>query len=163
MSNYELYNKVLSAVNEDEGTFNAAARNWIESADAAPFEDEEAVDLFYTAKMACAAWRNKAINGRVSKLRMIESVRKIAAKKLANPYPEVEEKVEEIKEEVKPEEIEEKVEEKKHIFGVIEDVMMGYEQYDGIDHEKDAEKEVKEESKEEPKEEKRFFNKRKNR
>lgn len=87
MSNYKLYERVLSAINEDEGTFNAAARNWIEGADDAPFEDNEAKELFSTAKIACAAWRNKAINGRVSKIRMIECVRKIVEKNLPNPYP----------------------------------------------------------------------------
>ncbi len=86
MSNYELYERVLSAINEDDGTFNAAARNWIEGSEDAPFEDNEAKELFSMAKIACAAWRNKAINGRVSKLRMIEYVRKIVEKKLPNPY-----------------------------------------------------------------------------
>ena len=87
MSNHELYERVLSAINEDEGTFNASARNWIEGADSADFKNEEANQLFSTAKIACSAWRNKAINGRVSKLRMIECVRKIVEMNLPNPYP----------------------------------------------------------------------------
>ena len=87
MSNYELYEKVLSSLDGDEGTFNAAARNWVEGAENAPFEDDDAKELFSTAKIACAAWRNKAINGRVSKIHMIECIRKIAEKNLPNPYP----------------------------------------------------------------------------
>lgn len=112
MNSYELYNKVLSTVNEDEGTFNASARNWIESGKEPNFKDDEANELFYSARLACAAWRNKAINGRVSKLHMIECVRKIAKKNLDNPY-DPNEKVEE------PKIIEEPKEEKRHVLGVI--------------------------------------------
>ena len=127
MSNYELYNRVLSALNEDEGTFNASARNWIEGADSVSFEDEEANELFNMAKIACAAWRGKAINGRVSKLRMIECVRKIAEKNLPNPYPVETREYGVDPEKVKlvddPEAIQgstEKEEKKvKHMFGVI--------------------------------------------
>ena len=136
MSNYELYNKVLSALNEDEGTFNAAARNWVEGAEDVHFEDAEANDLFYTAKVACAAWRNKAINGRVSKLRMISCIRQIANKNLPNPYPK-EESVQKIEEEVQP----------IHVLGVVPE-------------QEEPKEEPKQEPQEYPKEEKRFFGKR---
>ena len=127
MSGYELYNKVLEAFDGDEGTFNAAARNWIEGTNEVSFEDNEANELFYAAKIACAAWRNKAINGRISKIRMIENVRKIAEKHLPNPYAEpieepkeehIEESAEEIVEEPKAEVVEEKPE-PSHLIGVI--------------------------------------------
>lgn len=86
MSNYELYDRVIAALKEDEGSFNAAARNWIEGVDEAPFDNEEAKELFSRAKYYCAAWRSKGINSRISKLRMIECVRKIAEMELGNPY-----------------------------------------------------------------------------
>lgn len=86
MSNYELYDKVITALKADEGSFNAAARNWIEGVDEAPFDNEEAKELFSRAKYYCAAWRSKGINSRISKLRMIECVRKIAEMELGNPY-----------------------------------------------------------------------------
>ena len=157
MSNYELYNKVLSTLNEDEGTFNAAARNWVESADAANFEDEEANELFSSAKLACAAWRNKAINGRVSKLRMFEYVRKIAEKNLPNPYPETKEEAP-VVQEIKPVE-EKKEEEKIHVLGVLPEKEVVIKQPE----EKIAKEIIKESIEEEPKEEKHFFSKRKNR
>lgn len=86
MSNYELYDRVIAALKEDEGNFNAAARNWIEGVEDAPFDNEEAKELFSRAKYYCAAWRSKGINSRISKLRMIECVRKIAEMELGNPY-----------------------------------------------------------------------------
>ena len=86
MSNYELYDRVIAALKEDEGNFNAAARNWIEGVDDAPFDNEEAKELFSRAKYYCAAWRSKSINSRISKQRMIECVRKIAEMELGNPY-----------------------------------------------------------------------------
>ena len=141
MSNYELYEKVLSSLHEDEGTFNAAARNWIEGADDAPFESDEAKNLFYEAKLADAAWRSKAIYGRISKVRMINSVREIAEKNFPNPY---EKPVEETKSE--PED------QQKYVFGVVDNVKI--------------ENKIAEEIPnvvEEPKEEKHFFGKRKNR
>ena len=122
MTNYELYEKVIEASKmEDEGAFNAAARNWIEGSESVNFEDLEANELFAAAKYHCAAWRNKAINGRVGKLRMIECVRKIIEKDLENPYPfeeTKEEPVEETKEEAKEEvtKIEPKI---THVFGVV--------------------------------------------
>lgn len=157
MNSYELYNKVLASVNMDEGTFNAAARNWVEGCDNAPFEDEEASDLFNTAKMACAAWRNKAINGRVSKIRMIECVRKIAAKNLSNPY-DPNEKEKEVP--VKTEPI--------HVLGVIPEdnkESVTETQVNVNAKQEIAEKNYtdKTEKQEEPKEEKRIFGKRKNR
>lgn len=85
-SDYELYERVLEALKEDEGSFNAAARNWTEGTETAPFENEEALELFAQAKRYCALWRSKAINGKVSKRRMIDCVRKIAEKNLPNPY-----------------------------------------------------------------------------
>lgn len=128
MNSYELYEKVLSAVNEDEGTFNAAARNWIESGKEPDFKDDEAKNLYYAAKIACAAWRSNAINGRVSKRRMVDCVRKIAEMKLSNPYDK-NEKAEESKEEVTEEAVEKKVEaeeikkepeqERIHVLGVV--------------------------------------------
>lgn len=89
MNNIELYNDVLNALNKDEGSFNAAARNWIEGVDEAPFEDDEAKELFAKAKNYCAIWRSGAINSRVSKRRMIACVRQIAEKGLHNPYKDV--------------------------------------------------------------------------
>lgn len=91
MTSYELYERVMETLNGDEGTFNACARNWIEGAEEPHFEVIEANELFYTAKLACAAWRNKAINGRSSKIRMINCVRKIAEMNLPNPYQKVKE------------------------------------------------------------------------
>ena len=140
MNSYELYKRVLEALKEDEGTFNAAARNWIESGKDPNFKNDEANELFSTAKLCDAAWRNKAINGKVSKRKMIECVRKIAEMNLPNPY-DPKEKVEEPKIE---EPVEKKVEEpKKHILGVIPEAKA-------------------EEAGEENKEDKRLFGKRKN-
>lgn len=151
MNSYELYKKVLEALNGDEGTFNAAARNWIESGKTPDFKNDEANNLYYTAKVACAAWRNKAINGRVSKGRMIECVRKIAQMKLDNPY-DPNEKVEEPVQENIAEQPEEKKEEIVHVLGVVpenkeEPVKIA------------ADNSTKQE---ETKEEKHFFGKRKN-
>lgn len=85
---YELYEKVLGALKSgDENYFNAAARNWIEGTEEAPFENEEAVNLYANAKHYCSLWRNKAINGRISKQRMIDCVKQIAEMNLPNPYP----------------------------------------------------------------------------
>lgn len=116
MNKYELYNRVLEALNEDEGTFNAVARNWVEGADSANFDNTEACELFMRAKQCDAAWRSKAINGRISKRRMIEYVRQIAVMDLPNPY-DPNEIVEEpkIAEEVKEEHKEEPV----HVLGVV--------------------------------------------
>lgn len=87
MSNQELYDNVIKAYKmNDENRFAAAARNWVENSDYAPFEDGHARDLFYKAKLANKAWRSKAINGRISKTRMIERVRDIAQMDLKNPY-----------------------------------------------------------------------------
>lgn len=86
MNKYGLYNRVLEAKNEDEGTFTAVARNWIEGAETAEFNNEEANQLFADAKRYCSLWRNKAINGKVSKLRMVACVKKIAEMDLPNPY-----------------------------------------------------------------------------
>lgn len=147
MNSYELYNRVLSAVNEDEGTFNACARNWIESGKDPNFKNDEANELFYTAKLACAAWRNKAINGRVSKGRMIDCVRKIAEMKLDNPY-NPNEKVEEPVLEVKEPEVVAKKEEKIHVLGVVPEPKA-----ETLENHISAESEEKEE--------KRFFGKRK--
>jgi hypothetical protein len=90
MSCAELYDRVLAALHEDEGSFNAAARNWIEGAEDAPFEDAEARELFANAKHYCTIWRSGAINARISKRRMIDCVRKIAEKDLWNPYKDIE-------------------------------------------------------------------------
>ena len=147
MNSYELYNRVLSAVNEDEGTFNACARNWIESGKDPNFKNDEANELFYTAKLACAAWRNKAINGRVSKGRMIDCVRKIAEMKLDNPY-NPNEKVEEPVLKVKEPEVVAKKEEKIHVLGVVPEPKA-----ETLENHISAESEEKEE--------KRFFGKRK--
>ena len=123
MSSYELYERVISAFKENEDTFSAAARNWIEGSESADFGNEEANDLFYTAKIACATWRSKAINGRISKRRMIECVRKIAEMNLPNPYPATKEfgvnpeavKIVDDPEAIKGSEVKEPV----HIMGVI--------------------------------------------
>ena len=94
MQNYELYSKVQEALNKDEGTFNAAARNWIEQAEEANFNDQEANELFSKAKVCCVKWRKGSIDGRISKQRMIDCVRSIMEKNLPNPYTYVEEKTE---------------------------------------------------------------------
>lgn len=130
MSCAELYDKAMHAYTDPNETFNAHARNWIVEAEDAPFENEEAKELFYQAKRYCRIWMSGAINARISRLRMFECVGKIAEMGLPNPYPKEEEPVE-IKEEteehaeetveVKKAE-EEKAEEKpevQHILGVI--------------------------------------------
>lgn len=83
MNKYQLYEKVMKATPD---TFVAAARNWVEGADYAPFVNEEAKMLFSDAKRYCAAWRNKAIDGRISKSRMVNAVQKIVDMNLPNPY-----------------------------------------------------------------------------
>ena len=89
MNNQELYDKVILAYKAgDENMFNAAARNYAAKADDAPFDDPEARELFFSAKRNYHIWQNKAISGRVSKLRMIEDIRKLAEKDLPNPYLE---------------------------------------------------------------------------
>ena len=85
MSSFELYNKVIETLNTED--FSAAARNWIESGDEADFHSDEANELFYKAKACCVKWRGGAIDGRISKQRMIDCVRKIAEMNLPNPYP----------------------------------------------------------------------------
>jgi len=110
MSNYELYEDVINGL--DKENFSAYARNWIEGAEEAHFEDNEANELFINAKYLCRLWRSKAINGRVSKNRMIECVRKIAEKKLPNPY-------ENPAAEVIEEPTEKPAEEPTHILGVV--------------------------------------------
>lgn len=89
-----LYNKVIEAHKAgDENMFAAAAKNWMCEAEEAPFEDAEAKELFSKAKRNYRIWKSGAISSRVSKLRMIECVRKIAEKNLPNPYvAKVEEK-----------------------------------------------------------------------
>lgn len=147
MNKYGLYNKVIEASKtEDEGMFNAAARNWIEGADTVNFENNEANDLFNSAKYHCAAWRNKAINGRVGKLRMIECVRKIVEMNLPNPYdPNEKEPV--IEEPVVEEPIvKEEKEEKTHVFGVVPNVHLGFEKYDGVEEPKQEEEQKPEET-----------------
>lgn len=97
----ELYDKVMEAYeSKDENAFAAAARNWVEGAQEAPFEDSEARGLFSDAKRHCLIWRSGAISSRVSKLRMVACIRKIAEKNLPNPYKEIKK-------------------EKKHVLGVI--------------------------------------------
>lgn len=140
MSNYELYEKVLEAYKtDDEGLFTAAARNWIESAEEANFEDDEAKDLFASAKRHCSIWRSKAINARVSKGRMVECVKRIAELNLPNPYPEKYSVAEEIAKDF------EKKDEKKHILGVVPNVHEGFEQFDGVEKEEKAEVTAEEE------------------
>lgn len=127
MNKFEMYNRVLSAVNEDEATFNAAAKNWVENADEANFESLEARELFEKAKICCSIWRKGAINGRISKRKMIAYVKEIAEMNLPNPYDpnEIVKEIvvkEEIKEEPKQEEVkaeEAKQEEPIHVLGVI--------------------------------------------
>lgn len=120
MQNYELYSKVQEALNKDEGTFNAAARNWIEQAEEANFKDQEANELFSKAKVCCVKWRKGSIDGRISKQRMIDCVRSIMEKNLPNPYTYVEEKTE--KEEHKEEKDATETKEQntiQHLLGVI--------------------------------------------
>ena len=126
MKEYELYNKLLEAQNKDEGTFNAAVRNWIEGANEVHFEDEEANELFGKAKVCCAKWRNGSIDGRVSKQRMVEYVRQILKKNLPNPYKKPSELVVSEKDEQKTsfEATESKVKEQhdiQHVLGIVPD------------------------------------------
>ena len=155
MNNYQLYENVLSAINEDEGAFNVAARNWIAVVDKAPFEDEKANELFGQAKMFQSIWRSGAINSRVSKRRMIARIREIAEMQLPNPYDPDEKDPESIETEEKNE--------KTYVFGVVEKPTEE-ETYEAVE-EKSIPPEVKKEEKpaEEPKEEKRLFGKKKNR
>ena len=86
MNKYQLYNRVLETMNGDEGTFVASARNWIEEAEEANFNNEKAEELFSKAKQYDLLWRKQAINGRISKRRMIACVKEIAEMNLPNPY-----------------------------------------------------------------------------
>ena len=160
MTSYELYERVMETLNGDEGTFNACARNWIEGAEEPHFEVIEANELFYTAKLACAAWRNKAINGRSSKIRMIDCVRKIAEMGLPNPYPEVKEygvDPEKVKLVDEPDAIQGST--VKHVLGVVPEPVKEEPKV-----EPEVQAEVKAELNEEPKEEKaKFFGKHKKR
>lgn len=170
MNKYELYNRVLTAINEDEGTFNAAARNWIEGADVAIFGNEKAEELFMKAKQCCIAWRKGAINGRISKRRMIDYVREIVEMNLPNPYDPhevIEKPIEIVEEKVVEEKNENKTVEEKvvetiepvHVFGVVPDEKISEpEKNEPVIEDSKAEKQ-----KEAPKEEKRLFGKRKNR
>lgn len=90
MNSAELYDNVLAALHEDEGTFNAAVRNWIEGAEEPHFDDEEANELYARAKHHCVVWRSNAINSRYAKRQMVDCVRQIAEKGLHNPYKEIE-------------------------------------------------------------------------
>ena len=121
MSNEELYDKVVAAFKSgDENLFNASARNWIEGAEEAPFENAHAKDVFMAAKSDDRLWRSGAINGRVSKIRMIKKVHEIMEMNLPNPYK----KSEEVKKvSVKPEPKKEPAPQKEpsHIMGVIPD------------------------------------------
>lgn len=87
MNYAELYERVLAALHEDEHSFNAAARNWIEGTTEAPFDNPEALELYAKAKHYCIVWRSNAINSRISKRRMVACVRQIAEMGLKNPYP----------------------------------------------------------------------------
>lgn len=126
MNSYELYNRVIETKDGDEGTFNACARNWIEGTEKAPFENEEALELYAAARHLCKLWRGNAINAKISKRRMIANVKKIADMNLPNPYdpnekkPEVVEETPAVAELVKAEE-EKKEETKVHILGVLPD------------------------------------------
>lgn len=129
MNSFELYEKVLAALSLDEGAFNVAAKSWIGNTEEAPFENEEAKELYGKAKIYYTKWRNKTIDGNISKQRMINCVREIAKKNLPNPYkwePPVL-VMEEVKEEGKvveePKTIAEvnmsEKEEPQHILGVV--------------------------------------------
>lgn len=87
MTNSELYLKVLDAYkSNDENYFTAAAINWVQNAESAPFEDSSVRELFSKAKANCKTWRSQAINRRVSKIRMIQNIRDIAKMNLPDPY-----------------------------------------------------------------------------
>ena len=87
MTNSELYLKVLDAYkSNDENYFTAAAINWVQNAESAPFEDSSVRELFSKAKANCKTWRSQAINRRVSKIRMIQNIRDIAEMNLPDPY-----------------------------------------------------------------------------
>ena len=159
MKKYDLYEKVMLAMKEDESTFNAAARNWVEGAETADFGNEEANNLFYDAKMHCKAWRNKAINGRVSKQKMIDCIRKIAEMELPNPYDPNEIDQEEIlaQNETKQEEIKQ---EPMHILGVLPEEEIEIEVPDIQIPEEEL---VEEKNIEKPAEKEHLFNRRKKR
>jgi len=121
MNSYELYEKVIAASSLDESAFNVAAKNWIGCTEEAPFEDENAKELYSKAKICYVKWKNKTIDGNISKQRMINYVREIAKMNLPNPYkwePLIVIPVEEPKEESKVELVEEPVEEPKTIAEV---------------------------------------------
>lgn len=89
MTNEELYDKLIEAYQEnDENHFAAAARNWVENAENAPFKNEEANALLGSAKHHRNLWISGGISSRVSKIRMIECVRKIMEMDIDNPYCE---------------------------------------------------------------------------
>ena len=133
MSNAELYYKVVEAYRSgDENYFTASVRNWLYNADEAPFENSKARDLFAKAKVCYAHWKNKAIDGRVSKIRMIAYATNIIEMELPNPYKTVEEieaekPVEEIHEEEHIKEPEEEIQHENngtvgepiHVLGVL--------------------------------------------
>jgi len=129
MNSFELYEKVLAALSLDEGAFNVAAKSWIGNTEEAPFEDEKAKELYGKAKIYYTKWRNKTIDGNISKQRMINCVREIAKKNLPNPYkwepyvPVIEEVKEEEKVVEEPKTVAEvnmsEKEEPQHILGVV--------------------------------------------
>ena len=154
MNNYELYEKVIYAFNENDGSFDVAARNWLASADKAPFGNEKANELFWEAKMFQSIWRSGAINSRVSKRRMIARAREIAELQLPNPYDPSEKDDEVVEAEEKNE--------KTYVFGVVKEPAEA-ETYEAVEEKSIPPETKKEEKKEEQKEEKRLFGKKKNR
>ena len=103
----ELYDKVIAAYKSgDENAMNAAARNWVESCPDNPFEPgTEANNLYFEACRNYRLWKGNGISSRVSKVRMINRVKSIAALDLPNPYDKPKKKV--------------KKEEPVHVLGII--------------------------------------------
>lgn len=93
---YELYKNMVDTYNKNEYAFEAAALNWVETAETNPFEIKEARELFFKAQKYCRNWRKGGIDSRSSKRNAVNCVRQIAAMGIAYPY-ELIEKEEEAK------------------------------------------------------------------
>lgn len=98
---FELYDKLINAYkSENEDSFSAAARNWIEAEENAPFNNDEYNEFYYAAKRNCRIWRSNAINSRSARVKMINNVRELMKLGVPNPYtPEPQESAAENKQE----------------------------------------------------------------
>ena len=94
---YETYKTMIDSYKNNDGRFEAAARNWIEDSEACPFDIKDARELFFNAKKYCRKWRNGGIDSRSSKRNMVECVRRIAEMNIGYPYELIEKEKEEAK------------------------------------------------------------------